>query len=230
LDSTSYIPTGKYDPKIQRQENPTVIDSQVPQADRTVRERLLTSAARMFARKGYAATTVREIVSEVGVTKPVLYYYFRNKEGLYAEILHTATARYSLLLDGSRQKKGRAVSRLLDLADQVLALFMEQIEIARLAYSIYYGPPQGAPVFDLDAYHLKFHGLVTELVQIGFTNREFRRGRVEDITWMVLGAVNVALETQLSHPERGFGREGLGRVLKLFFDGIKGDEGPKGTR
>jgi TetR/AcrR family transcriptional regulator len=197
--------------------------------DRQVRERLLTSAARIFARKGYAATTVREIVTEAGVTKPVLYYYFRNKEGLYTEILHTASVRYGLLLDGARQKKGGAVNRLLDLADQVLALFMEQIEVARLAYSLYYGPPQGAPAFDFDAYHLKFHGLVTELVQIGFQNREFGRGRVEDITWMILGAVNVALETQLSHPDLDFGREGLGRVLKLFFDGLKNDEGPKGS-
>jgi AcrR family transcriptional regulator len=216
---------------VQRKESPAVIDSQVAQTDRqTVRERLLTSAARMFARKGYAATTVREIVSEAGVTKPVLYYYFRNKEGLYAEILHTASVRYSLLLDGARQKEGRAVNRLLDLADQILAFFMEQIEVARMAYSLYYGPPQGAPAFDLDAYHQKFQGLVTELVQIGFRNREFRRGRVEDITWMILGAVNVALETQLSHPELGFGRAGLGRVLKLFFDGIKGDESPQGSR
>jgi TetR/AcrR family transcriptional regulator len=197
--------------------------------DRHVRERLLTSAARMFARKGYAATTVREIVTEAGVTKPVLYYYFRNKEGLYAEILHTASVRYALLLDGARQRKGRAVNRLLDLADQVVTLFMEQIEFARLAYSLYYGPPQGGPAFDFDADHLKFRSLITELVQIGFKNREFRRGRVEDITWMVLGAVNVALETQLSYPELGFSRKGLRRVLKLFFDGLKDDGGPKGA-
>ena len=198
--------------------------------DSKVRERLLTGAVRLFARKGYSATTVREIVAEAGVTKPVLYYYFQNKEGLYSEIMETASVRYRRLLDESRRSQGRAVNRLLDLADQFLALFMEQIEVARLAYSLYYGPPQGAPAFDLDAYHQKFHGLVRELVQIGFRNREFRRGRVEDITWMILGAVNVALETQLSHPELGFGREGLDRVLKLFFDGIKGDEGPRGSR
>jgi TetR/AcrR family transcriptional regulator len=192
-----------------------------------VRERLLTGAVRLFARKGYAATTVREIVAEAGVTKPALYYYFRNKEGLYSEIMQTALERYSRLLDESRRSQGTAVNRLLHLADQVLALFMEKIEVARLAYSIHYGPPQGAPVFDFEAYHLKFHSLVTELVQIGFKNKEFRRGRLEDITWMVLGAVNVALETQLSHPELGFGREGLGRILKLFFDGVKGDERPK---
>jgi TetR/AcrR family transcriptional regulator len=190
--------------------------------DSKVRERLLTGATRLFARKGYAATTVREIVAEAGVTKPVLYYYFQNKEGLYSEIMETASVRYGQLLDEYRGSSGRAVNRLLDLANHILALFMEQIEVARLAYSIYYGPPQGAPAFDFDAYHLKFHRLVTELVELGFKNREFRRARVADITWMVLGTVNLALETQLSHPELGFGREEMTRILTLFFDGIKG--------
>ncbi len=207
--------------RIQRQETPTVSDSQAPQVDRTARERLLTSAARLFARKGYAATTVREIVTEAGVTKPVLYYYFRNKEGLYAEILHNVSVRYGQLLDQAQKSKGTVVNRLLTMADQVLALFLEQIEVARLAYAIYYGPPQGAPPYDFDAYHLKFHRLVTELVQTGVTNREFRQGRTEDITWMVLGAVNVALEIQLSYPEMGLGRQGLRRVLTLLFKGLK---------
>lgn len=211
-------------PKVSRRPSPPILSP-----DNKVRERLLTGAVRLFARKGYASTTVREIVAEAGVTKPVLYYYFQNKEGLYSEIMQTASVRYSRLLIESRRSDGTAVNRLLHLADQVLALFTEKIEVARLVYSIYYGPPQGAPVFDFDVYHLKFHGLVTELVQIGFKNREFRRGRVEDITWMVLGAVNVALETQLSHPELGFGREGLVRVLKLFFDGLKRDETPIGA-
>ncbi len=203
------------------------VPSPTTSPDSKVRERLLTGAVQLFARKGYAATTVREIVAEAGVTKPVLYYYFRNKEGLYSEIMETASVRYSRLLDESRHSHGGAVNRLLTLADRFLTLFMEKIEVARLAYSIYYGPPQGAPVFDFDAYHRKFHALVTELVQVGFKHREFRRGRVEDVTWMVLGAVNLALETQLSHPELEFGREGLGRVLKLFFDGIKDDEAPQ---
>ncbi len=51
--------------------------------DSSVRQRLLRAASDLFAQKGYAATTVREIVAAVGVTKPVLYYYFGSKEGLY---------------------------------------------------------------------------------------------------------------------------------------------------
>ena len=45
------------------------------------------SAMRLFATKGYNATSVREIVEAAGVTKPTLYYYFENKEALYRRLI-----------------------------------------------------------------------------------------------------------------------------------------------
>jgi AcrR family transcriptional regulator len=59
--------------------------------DEGARHRLLVAATRLFARTGYAATSVREIVEAAGVTKPVLYYYFQSKEGLYLAILEETT-------------------------------------------------------------------------------------------------------------------------------------------
>jgi AcrR family transcriptional regulator len=44
-------------------------------------------AARLFAERGYDATSVREIVEAAGVAKPTLYYYFRSKEGLAQALL-----------------------------------------------------------------------------------------------------------------------------------------------
>jgi AcrR family transcriptional regulator len=51
------------------------------------REALTRSAARLFAERGYDAVSVREIVEAAGVTKPALYYYFGNKEGLARAVL-----------------------------------------------------------------------------------------------------------------------------------------------
>ncbi len=51
--------------------------------DQETRGRILLAAASLFANKGYAGTAVREIVAAAGVTKPTLYYYFKNKEDLY---------------------------------------------------------------------------------------------------------------------------------------------------
>jgi AcrR family transcriptional regulator len=45
------------------------------------------AAARLFARNGYDATTVEQIVSEAGVSKPMLYRHFESKKDLCMMLL-----------------------------------------------------------------------------------------------------------------------------------------------
>jgi AcrR family transcriptional regulator len=51
------------------------------------REQILGEAARLFAHKGVAATTVREIGDAVGLLSGSLYHYFDSKESMVDEIL-----------------------------------------------------------------------------------------------------------------------------------------------
>jgi TetR/AcrR family transcriptional regulator, cholesterol catabolism regulator len=50
-------------------------------------EQILAVAARLFARKGVAATTVREIADEVGILSGSLYHHFDSKEAMVDGIL-----------------------------------------------------------------------------------------------------------------------------------------------
>ena len=189
------------------------------------RQRLLAAATDLFTQRGYAATTVREIVGAAGVTKPVLYYYFQNKEGIYLELMRQAFARLDELIAASVGDRGSATQKLLCLCDRTYTLFMENVKVARVMYSIYYGPQQGAPFFDFDAYHLKFQDAVRRLIQEGIRKGELRKGNPEDMTWAILGAINVAMEVHLGHIELELGREGLARVLKVIFQGISAEKG-----
>lgn len=58
---------------------------------RAQRQAILAAAAQVFGEKGYAAATVDEIAALLEVTKPAVYYYFRNKEALYVEVRVAAT-------------------------------------------------------------------------------------------------------------------------------------------
>ena len=188
--------------------------------DTAVRQRLLSCATQLLTQKGYTATTVREIVEAAGVTKPVLYYYFRNKEGIYIELMRGAFAKLDALLGAFQTERGSATERLLRLSDRVFSLFMENIEVARLMYSIYYGPPQGAPFFDFDTYHMKFQDTIRRLVKEGIRKGEFHMGNANDMVWAIIGAVNVAIEVRLCHPEMGMERKRLVRILGLTLQGI----------
>lgn len=186
-------------------------------------KRLLTAALELFTRKGYAATSVREIVEAAGVTKPVLYYYFGSKEGIYLELMREPFRQFEALLDASPGDGGEAKELLLRICDNVLQLVIEHLDTARLMYSIYYGPPQGAPFFDFDGYHRKLQDKVRTLVEEGVASGKFRAIDVNDMMWVIIGVLNVAMEEQLCHEQPGIDRLGMSRMLALVFGGIVAD-------
>jgi len=47
-----------------------------------IRERILDTASRLFAAKGYAAVSMRRVATEAGMTQANLYYHFKDKEDL----------------------------------------------------------------------------------------------------------------------------------------------------
>jgi len=54
------------------------------------REQLLDVASRLFADRGYEATTMEQVAHAAGVTKPLLYQHFESKHALYEEIVTSA--------------------------------------------------------------------------------------------------------------------------------------------
>ncbi|MER5648430.1 TetR/AcrR family transcriptional regulator [Streptosporangium sp. NPDC002524] len=69
------------------------------------RDHLVKLAAELFARKGFQATTVREIAEEAGILSGSLYHHFDSKETIVDEVLTTflddLVGRYRTALDKS---------------------------------------------------------------------------------------------------------------------------------
>ena len=52
-----------------------------------MRQRILETASTMMAEKGPDAVSMREISARLKITKPVLYYYFKDTDALYEAVL-----------------------------------------------------------------------------------------------------------------------------------------------
>jgi AcrR family transcriptional regulator len=65
------------------------------------RERLVRTALRLFAERGYAGVSNREIVEACGCTKGAIYWYFESKEDLFRAVLSETLADFQMrLADG----------------------------------------------------------------------------------------------------------------------------------
>jgi AcrR family transcriptional regulator len=57
------------------------------------KQQLLDEAARLFSERGYASTRVVDICDAAGVAKGLFYWYFPNKEALFADLVRSMRLR-----------------------------------------------------------------------------------------------------------------------------------------
>jgi AcrR family transcriptional regulator len=65
----------------------------VPEYKEEAKKKIIAAGIEVMSRRGYANTTMEDIAAHIGVSKGVLYLYFRNKDDLVAEIVKAAHAK-----------------------------------------------------------------------------------------------------------------------------------------
>lgn len=101
------------------------------------------AATRLFAERGFAATTVEDIVQEAGVTKPMLYRHFESKQELCVAILERS--REELIAAPLARFDPAAKSRRAQLAsmlDAWLGYIEQHRAAARLLFTSITGDPE----------------------------------------------------------------------------------------
>ncbi|MGQ0847041.1 MAG: TetR/AcrR family transcriptional regulator [Sporichthyaceae bacterium] len=95
------------------------------------REQLLDVGRKLFAERGFEGTSVEEIASKAGVSKPVVYEHFGGKEGLYAVVVDRETQS---LLDRMTRALTSGDSR--ELLEQAANALLEYIETSTDGFRI----------------------------------------------------------------------------------------------
>ena len=113
------------------------------------RTRLLEAGVKLFSEKGYANTSVREIVELANVSKPILYYYFKSKEGMFRSIMAYALRQQEEMLAEALEKPGSVLDRLINLYRITYRALMEDRNLFKLIHNLIFGPHQGADCGDL---------------------------------------------------------------------------------
>jgi AcrR family transcriptional regulator len=75
------------------------------------KQAVLQTAVQIFIEKGYWQTSLDDVAKKLKITKPALYYYFRNKEEIYLECYRRGIALTQHSLDKIRSHQGSGLEK-----------------------------------------------------------------------------------------------------------------------
>lgn len=192
-----------------------------PETD--VKSRLIDAGVKLFSRRGYAATSVREIVDCAGVTKPVLYYHFNNKEGLFFAILQRAAQLQDRTISDALMEPGTVLDRVTRLLTGIYKGAAEHLPLSRMIHNLVLGPPQGAPPYDLDRFHRAIREAARRIYMEGIALGEVRDTDPAEASYLIVAILDFCFHMDLAHPE-AHDSERPRRLLEMAFSGLAAEK------
>ena len=95
-------------------------------------ERILDAAEALFAERGYAGATLRDVATAVGVRTPSLYNHFPSKESLYAAVLERGISPVLDVLTAVVEARGRSDRDVRQIVERTMKLVGRRPELPRL--------------------------------------------------------------------------------------------------
>ena len=190
-------------------------------SDSTTRQQLLQAALKSFAERGYAATSVQEIVDAARVSKPALYYYFADKADLFQALVDEAhDGRYQVMKNAA----ARGVSVAEKLEEIVAAIFefsLKNRELMRLAFATAFAASGEAPgqcrCREKGKRNFEF---VRSLMEQGQKSGELDRGfNPDELTMGLYGQLNSYVMIRLLVPDCPLNRHTARQIVRLFLNG-----------
>ena len=183
------------------------------------RERLLEAGTALFAERGYNGTFIRAIVARAGVTKPVLYYYFKSKEGMFYTILDGAAEQQEVILAEALEAPGMVLDRLIFLYRRIYEGLIENQNLFKMIHNLVFGPRQGAPDYDIEQYHRRMVDAIKTIYLEGLAQGEVKEADADQVAILVLSLLDFCLHLEYVHPESS-DPERPESLLRLAFQGL----------
>ncbi|MBX7156839.1 MAG: TetR/AcrR family transcriptional regulator [Verrucomicrobiae bacterium] len=192
-------------------------------ADSCARQIILDSAIGAFAQKGYAGTSLQDILKATRLSKPTLYYYFESKAGLFRAILDFAYDECFRLMSERVKHKSRCEEILVALATALFRFAEDNKDLTRLIFSTVFAAPQEIPRGSINKEKRRRN---FELVY-GFIRQAQKRKEIDlrystlELAHGIYGAISHQIRTQLLIPRGHLNCAKAKRIVELFLNGAR---------
>jgi AcrR family transcriptional regulator len=153
------------------------------------KERILSEAQRLFSSKGYKSTTLEDISSKLGVTKPSLYYYFKNKLEILTELHSKAFAELNENFTKAVELKESTKVKVRSLIWNHSYTVAKNSELIRIFYEQEREIPK-RQLKKMRSMRKKYTEDIIALYEQGIKEGVFRKTDARETVYLILGTCN----------------------------------------
>ncbi len=180
--------------------------------------RLVESALRCFSRKGFAGASIREIIEDAGVTRPVLYYYFKNKEDLFRHLVESEFDRFHEGIEAICATHASCRGRLKALTAHSFSRAEERLDWCKLLIQFFLGA-DASQIIEKDAMVERRYALFARIMAEGIASKELADGDPVLLGKVFAGTIDFQIISR-AHGDASPLTETLAHdVVDLFMDG-----------
>ena len=184
-----------------------------------LREKILSTATSLFIQHGYHGLAMRQIAEAINVSKPALYYHFKDKEELFLAILEAYLEEMEIALNRIMMEPLTGLAKIRHFVEYVLIQPPERRAIIRLASQEMGQLSAPARKAFETTYRDKFVGKVEAILKSGMDSGEFKAVKPEVATWTLLGMMYPYLYPAHTG-DVVLSAEIIQQIITVYLDGI----------
>ena len=152
-----------------------------------LRTKILSTATKLFIQHGYHGLAMRQIAEALHVSKPALYYHFRDKEELFLAILTMYLDEMETAIDRISAEPATCREKVRNFMEYVLGQPPDQRAIIHLASQEVRQLSEPVRKSFGQIYQEKFIGKIEAILKAGMQRGEFKPIDPGVATWTLLG-------------------------------------------
>jgi AcrR family transcriptional regulator len=193
-----------------------------PDVSEKRRAQIVESAINVFNREGFANARMDDVAAESGLSKGLLYWYFKNKEELIIAIADLLFGAEFRKMESLSVKGGTAR----DCLEEFLKLFLSDIrgmlKVAPVIYDFYALAFRNASIRRVMKEYLgRFIAVLEPIIQQGMDSGEFTGGDARQVTIAIGAALEGTLLLWAYAPDLFQVEEQLSASMRLVIKGLE---------
>lgn len=151
------------------------------------KRKIFETSMKLFAEKGYEATSIEEITATVGVAKGTLYYHFSSKEEIFNFLIEEGMKLLQNSIDIKTAKLSNYVDKLKAIVLIQIKIVAKYEDLITILLSQFYG--KEARNQKCQSHIYEYINKIEEIVKEGIDKKEIKQGNPNVIASEIYGLI-----------------------------------------